>query len=340
MYFNHADRNFSTWWKSKDFSRINYGAGLTQYNFRGRREKVFTGFIAGYTTQFAFGYQNIYVDKLRRHSINLEAYFENQNKLDYSIRQNEPVELETESRIYKKNNFIVNYAYRKKIHKTFGAIFLFFDFSISDTIALLNSDYLGQSKKEVTFSGINFYYENDQRDLKYYPLAGYYVLLKFNYYGLFNSEYNKPEVEASYHKFFRLSPDFFFSAGIKTQLTPKIDQPYILKEALGYDYFLRGYENYVINGHNYLLFKSNLKYRLLPEKSLTLNSFHLNNSIKFTFQLMQMYFSMQDMSRIFFPMPKMWEIISLIPDFILSVQALILLRITTKCLGLTLPVTG
>jgi len=39
FHFNHADRNLSTWWQSRDFSRINYGLGISHYNFRGRREK-------------------------------------------------------------------------------------------------------------------------------------------------------------------------------------------------------------------------------------------------------------------------------------------------------------
>ena len=33
--FNLADRNFNTWWKTKDFNRVNYGVDLTAYNLSG-----------------------------------------------------------------------------------------------------------------------------------------------------------------------------------------------------------------------------------------------------------------------------------------------------------------
>src|SRR5689334_16854011 len=38
--FEVVDRNFNVWWRTKDFSRIVYGALLTWNNFRGRNETV------------------------------------------------------------------------------------------------------------------------------------------------------------------------------------------------------------------------------------------------------------------------------------------------------------
>ena len=100
IHFNHADRNLSAWWQSKDFSRMNYGLGLSQYNFRGRKEKIVIKGITGFTTQFALTYDNIYLDQEQKHSLNLAAFYENQNKLVYITRENVPQVFSDDHNIY------------------------------------------------------------------------------------------------------------------------------------------------------------------------------------------------------------------------------------------------
>lgn len=291
LYFNHADRNFSTWWKSKDFSRVNYGVGLTQYNFRGRQEKLSVSLILGYTTQIAFGYNRVYLDKKRKHSLDFETFFENQTKLDYDIINSKPVEMKANTKIFRKNSSFLEYTFRNKIHKSYKLILSYYDFRISDTIVFLNSDFLGSSLNEAVFSGLTFKYEDDHRDLKYYPLKGYYFSGEFTYYGFLNSNFQKHQLQLSYHRFFEISPSFYFSAGSNSKLTIKRKQPHILKAALGYEYFLRGYEHYIISGYNYLLLKTNLKYKVLPVKIVNLkfipfsqfNKIHLSAYINLFF---------------------------------------------------------
>ena len=38
--FELADPNFNTWWRTKDFDRVNWGLYLYRYNFRGMNETV------------------------------------------------------------------------------------------------------------------------------------------------------------------------------------------------------------------------------------------------------------------------------------------------------------
>jgi hypothetical protein len=49
--FEVVDRNFNVWWRTKDFSRIVYGALLTWNNFRGRNETVAMALRFGYVQQ-------------------------------------------------------------------------------------------------------------------------------------------------------------------------------------------------------------------------------------------------------------------------------------------------
>jgi len=61
-----ADPNFNTWWLTQDLSRINFGAYLYQYNFRGLNETVFLKLQFGYAKQFGLRYKVPYFDKRQR----------------------------------------------------------------------------------------------------------------------------------------------------------------------------------------------------------------------------------------------------------------------------------
>src|SRR6187455_2897480 len=55
--FEVVDRNFNEWWKTKNFSRVNYGAYLYWNNFRGRNETVTMAIRLGYTQRFSLYYE-------------------------------------------------------------------------------------------------------------------------------------------------------------------------------------------------------------------------------------------------------------------------------------------
>jgi len=60
---------------------------------------------------------------------------------------------------------------------------------------------------------------------------------------------------------------FYFSTGESFKYTAGKNVPYYMSRGLGYGKdFLRGYEYYVIDGQDYVLLKTNLKFELLPKK--------------------------------------------------------------------------
>jgi len=58
--------------------------------------------ITGFTTQYAFTYENIYIDREKKHSMNIGAYYETQNKLEYITENNKPILFEYDEIIYQK----------------------------------------------------------------------------------------------------------------------------------------------------------------------------------------------------------------------------------------------
>ena len=74
---------------------------------------------------------------------------------------------------------------------------------------------------------------------------------------------------SAYRRYWELTPRWHFASGIRGKLSGQTDSPYFNQRALGFGgEYIRGYEYYVINGQNYALFKSNLKFTLLPTKIL------------------------------------------------------------------------
>jgi hypothetical protein len=135
----------------------------------------------------------------------------------------------------------------------------------------INTNFLGESRDKLDYFTLIYLHEIDRRDLKYYPLLGSYFNCQLTYAGLFNPGIFKLELSTAYYKFFNIYSRVYGNIGFRAQLANKYRQPYVLTRGLGYYYYLRGYENYVIDGNNFLLLKTSLKYQVLPVKIIKLN---------------------------------------------------------------------
>lgn len=64
--FKYSDPNFNTWWLTRDFRRVYYGAFLYRYNMRGRNETLYAKVQLGYAKEFALRYRFPFIDKKQR----------------------------------------------------------------------------------------------------------------------------------------------------------------------------------------------------------------------------------------------------------------------------------
>src|SRR5688572_26587119 len=64
-YFKPVDRNLNQWLfeKNASLSRVNYGVKILHNNATGRQDKFRLFLIGGYTQQFSFTYDRLYIDK-------------------------------------------------------------------------------------------------------------------------------------------------------------------------------------------------------------------------------------------------------------------------------------
>jgi len=270
--FEVIDRNFNVWWRTKDFSRIVYGALLTWNNFRGRNETVAFAFRLGYVQQVSLSYSIPYINKNQNSGLSFGfSYARNhqagfQTSFDDVLYYKDTVNFAREA--YSGS---VEYNYRKGLYTKHYFSAGFFHLDVQDTLLDLNPEYLAKGKSTERFFSLRYLYRKDHRDYIHYPLRGYTYNFEIAKNGLpfLDDDVNYLYMTAEFKKYWELGKRFYFGASFRGKLSDSNFQPYYNTRALGYgrDY-VRGYEYYVIDGQHFGLFKTNLKFEIFPKKEL------------------------------------------------------------------------
>ena len=110
---------------------------------------------------------------------------------------------------------------------------------------------------------INYQYANEQRDYVYYPLHGHYLHFELtkNFGG--SSPVNHFEAMAKAEKHIEIQNRLFIGSSFKAKVSSDGYQPYFAQKGLGFDDYVRTYEYYVVDGQNYWLSKTAIKYELI-----------------------------------------------------------------------------
>ncbi len=264
------DRNFNTWWQTKDFGKLDYRLYIKQYNALGLNHILRVGISYGFTRELSIYYKNIYLDKKQHHAIGFSAYHFQQQSIFYQSIENirEYVTLTTDDAV-KGNNLKAEYNFRPRFKSKHGLFFEFHNISISDSIFILNPNYLSGNQKVNSFFSLAYRYRYDNRDSRGYPLQGrlFQIHLEKKGLGLLDTQsVNLFTAHASFSQFYLITNRFFGANSIIIKKSLENRQPYFLKEGLGYRDFLRGFEYYVIEGEDYYLSKNTFKFELLPQR--------------------------------------------------------------------------
>ncbi len=265
--FQLADRNFNVWWTehNRDIRRANLRLTLKNRNFRGNMESLAATVQVGYTQKFALDYFKPYVDRNQKHGVgasfllarNEETFFKtDSNKLEfvkvprsYIIRQFEGALL---------------YVYRPGYTTRHLFELRYKDWTINDTIAKLNSDYLQNASTELQMLQFLYKLEINKVDNWNYPMEGSklvgYGVVRRGFEGMKFQAY--VQTESGYFK--KFGKRWYTSNILRGRLTLPEEQPYVLRNAMGTESeYVRGYEYYVIDGSQYGLLRNNIKYEAL-----------------------------------------------------------------------------
>ena len=281
-FFELVDRNFNEWWRKRDFSRTNYGIYLSHDNFRGRDESLKLQLRLGYSQRLGLFYSMPYINRKQNIGLALGVYYTRNHEIAYTTINNKLVYIKDQEK-YLRNEYYVfaRISRRKGFHDYYNVFADYRQNNIADTVVLLNKDYFVNNSTQQQQITLGWNYRHDKRDYQTYALKGNVFELEIveQGFGILENEPQILSITSAYRKYWELTPRWHFASSFRGRITGQRDAPYFNQRALGYGgELIRGYEYYVINGQNYFLFKSNLKFTLLPTKII---NFRFLNTEKF-----------------------------------------------------------
>jgi outer membrane protein assembly factor BamA len=274
LILKYDDRNFSAWLKAGDLSKSKYGFSVQQYNCFGRRQTLMLTFLSGYTTEFSISYKNIALDKGRKHYLGGEYEISKQDEIIYNTINNEPVTFNNNYRqAYERIKYTLNYYYRPGIHNRNDFYLNYLKYRVADTLVRLNPCFLLKAKNRLECFTLDYVYTRDYRDIKAYPLTG-------SLFELLIGQTVSPPVDGkifsstvfipSFYKYYQISNNLYYAAGINLKLSYNTDQSYIYSRSLGYVYNMHGFEYNTIEGQHFIVLKNLFKVAILKPKVTTL----------------------------------------------------------------------
>ena len=265
-----SDRNFNAWLQTHDFTRINYGLDVKWYNFTGRMDELDAVIQFGKNQHFSLAYQDPYIDSKKHFGLGIEAGFNNNREVGCLTQNDKLVYVFKPDGVSVEKYFAVNATFRNDIFTTHQLTIGFRSLSFSDTLKELNPDFSYPGLENPEYLYLGYKLKIDHRDIKYYPLRGWYADLEINKSGLgFNIE--KP-VDAAWAKtttryYSQISTRWYTGVSFIGKISSGAWQPYFLVQGLGYNReYVRGYEYNVIDGKHFGIIRSNLKFALVPER--------------------------------------------------------------------------
>ena len=292
--FQVEERNFNVWWEQdhRSLDKVDYGLSLADNNTLGLQQVLRVGFQLGYTQQFAVSYAIPYIDKHQKGGLQFSVTSSQNKEIPYTSVGGILTFLSTpETTLRQEYTGRVDYTYRQGFYNTHYLEANFHSCKVNDTILKLTTDYFSGNETSTNFFGLKYFFRRDLRDYAPYPLAGYYIDFSINDFGLgiLNSHpFNILYVQTSVHKYWTLSKNFFYAAMVEGKVSNNAEQPYYIQRGLGYSNdFVRGYEDYVVDGNDYALVKNEIKFRFLnvPVQNLPLFGVHQFNKAYYALYL-------------------------------------------------------
>ncbi len=262
-----VDRNFNDWVQNHDadFSRLNYGIKFTQYNFRGRNERLAFLIQGGYTKQFGLQYSIPYIDRNQRTGLSFKFdYGENTNTV-YTTDDHLRLFVDSDLVIRRGLNSAISVTRRNSFYNTHNFGLEYDNKWVGDTVIALNPNFFRGGVNQQKFFTLGYAFVSDHRDIIAYPLKGHQFKISAIKKGIgIFGDVNMFHIFSSYSRFWELKKRFFVSNHSSAYISFPGSQDYINSTGLGYGpELIRGFELYTIEGKSYLLNKTTFKKELV-----------------------------------------------------------------------------
>lgn len=250
-YFKFVDRNFNQWLVEQNarLNRLNYGIKILYNNATGNNDKLNIWLMNGYTKQISGNYDRLYIDKKMNWGMNVGVAMGKNREINYKTYNNKQLFFKDTNNYVR--TFFRSYAeltYRRAIRTRHRFGIGYVQERVTDTIISLNPGYFKNGRDKMIFPEL--YYTMTYADADYtpYPLKGYLAEISLVKRG-FDKVTNLWQLTLKANGSWKLADKTFFGAKVSGILKLPFKQPYFNQRLLGYnDFFMQGYEYYVVDG--------------------------------------------------------------------------------------------
>tara|TARA_B110000211_G_scaffold234809_1_gene306440 strand:+ start:2070 stop:3443 length:1374 start_codon:yes stop_codon:yes gene_type:complete len=268
------DRNFSEWWKTKNFSRIEYGLIVNRNNFLGLNQTLQGQFYYGFTKKIGFKYQIPYLTKNQRGGLKIGASYGTQNEIFSGVENNEMNYIKNDSDIiFNEFSALVEFTLRSGFYNLQTFAIEFKDLSSAHELNDNSVAYFGNTDGSLKYIALMYWCKIDKRFSKNYPLTGHFFDFRVRQFGLGSidkSDLFVTRVTSNFRLYKHLKKRHFVAGGAYMNVFTQKDIPFRFQSGLGFHEYVRGYEPYVVFGQASFLAKTNYKFQLVAPKEFTL----------------------------------------------------------------------
>jgi outer membrane protein assembly factor BamA len=286
--FKYSDPNFNTWWLTKDFRRVYWGAFLYRYNMRGRNETLYAKVQVGYVKEFALRYRFPFIDKRQKVGLAFGVGYTLQDEITIGTRGG-PEASEKNNRAFfkypaqptrteRKGDVEVTIRPAFDLKHAFRAGYV--DARVLDTVQKVAPYYFTNGADQEAYFSLGYTFTYDLRDSRVFPRSGTYFDFKVDRYGLGFGGTNEPDLTTFYStvlKAWRFGERWSIGGSLRGKVSLCDSLPYYNQVALGYDDYVRGYEYYVIDGRHFALGKLNMLWALLKPRDFVWKAMKSDN---------------------------------------------------------------
>jgi outer membrane protein assembly factor BamA len=269
-YLKPIDRNLSAWAdKGYSVDRVNYGLKLSWNNLTGRNDKLRAWLITGYTQQMQLAYELPYIDKALKQGLGFNVSYATQKELNTNTIGNTQVFLNADSIDYAGKylsynfNSSVSWYYRPGILSRHMVRIGYSISKVDSAVIVSNPKYFNKPQEVVRYPEFTYNWEYNKIDYIAYPQKGMTAALEFYKRG-FSPEMNLWQFSAKTTNAWKFKNRFSYVLNFGGVLKLPFDQPFFNQRLMGFgDYYLRGYEKYVIDGVASFIIRNTMRKEIL-----------------------------------------------------------------------------
>lgn len=273
-FVEFADRNLSEWWQTKRWDRLDFGTLIKWNNFRGMNERLVLQLRFGYNNRYELRYEIPYLDKAQKWGIEFKGGYEQSHQVAYRSVDNKRLFYKnSDVHIRKESYGAITPRWRPNLYNTHKLELRYTHAWVTDSVVKLQPEYYGAGEHTSRYFSIEYEVKRDLTDFSQYPLKGYRLEFRLRKDGLriFDSPIDMWSLELEFAKYWQIHKRWYFAHGQKIKVSSINEQPYSLQQGLGYEEdFVRGYELYVIDGQQYGLLKTSLRWAAFPFRKVKL----------------------------------------------------------------------